>query len=218
MAPYGACAAGKGPLIPDHGRSGDRVQVYGKPLWNHDPPVVDAYRMQRIQLTRVTVADAADLISANRANQAYHAPWVTPFTDRDGFERWFARSLAGATVSLVARDRASGKIAGVVNLNDIVAGALQSAYLGFYGMAEFGRTGRMGEALRQAVSVAFDELGLHRVEANIQPGNLASIGLVRRLGFSKEGFSPRYLRIGGQWRDHERWALVADVPVHAPQA
>ncbi len=174
--------------------------------------------MQSIQLTRVTVADAADLIAANRANQAYHAPWVAPFVDRDGFERWFARNLVGATVSLVARDRASGRIAGVVNLNDIVAGALQSAYLGFYGMAEFGRTGRMSEAVRQAVGVAFGELGLHRVEANIQPGNLASIALVRRLGFSKEGFSPRYLRIGGQWRDHERWALVADESAIAPQA
>ncbi|VWB80544.1 phosphinothricin acetyltransferase [Burkholderia metallica] len=68
----------------------------------------------------------------------------------------------------------------------------------------------MTDAMRAAIGVAFDELGLHRVEANIQPGNHASIALVRRLGFTKEGFSPRYLRIGGEWRDHERWALLAD--------
>lgn len=55
---------------------------------------------------------------------------------------------------------------------------------------------------------AFRELGLHRVEANIQPGNLASIALVRSCGFSKEGYSPSYLKLGGRWRDHERWALV----------
>jgi ribosomal-protein-alanine N-acetyltransferase len=54
------------------------------------------------------------------------------------------------------------------------------------------------------------ELGLHRLEANIQPENLASIGLVRRLGFRREGMPPRYLRINGEWRDHERWALLAD--------
>ncbi len=68
----------------------------------------------------------------------------------------------------------------------------------------------MTEALRQAMALAFDDLGLHRLEANIQPGNVASIALVKRLGFKQEGFSERYLKIGGQWRDHERWALLSD--------
>ncbi|QND96840.1 putative ribosomal N-acetyltransferase YdaF [Burkholderia cenocepacia] len=86
----------------------------------------------------------------------------------------------------------------------------QSAYLAYYGMAEFSRKGLMTDALRAAIDVAFGELGLHRLEANIQPGNHASIALVRRLGFRQEGFSPSYLRIGGEWRDHERWALLAD--------
>jgi ribosomal-protein-alanine N-acetyltransferase len=53
-------------------------------------------------------------------------------------------------------------------------------------------------------------LKLHRLEANIQPENLASIALVRACGFSKEGLSPRFLKKNGQWRDHERWALLAD--------
>ncbi len=68
----------------------------------------------------------------------------------------------------------------------------------------------MTEAADLAVRYAFDTLGLHRVEANIQPGNAPSIALVRRLGFAREGFSPRYLRISGEWRDHERWARLAD--------
>jgi len=72
--------------------------------------------------------------------------------------------------------------------------------------------GLMTEAVRQTLAHAFTEIGLHRVEANIQPENLRSIALVRRLGFRLEGFSPRYLRIGGQWRDHERWALLCDDP------
>jgi [ribosomal protein S5]-alanine N-acetyltransferase len=45
------------------------------------------------------------------------------------------------------------------------------------------------------------------VEANIQPGNAPSIALVQQLGFQKEGYSPRYLMVDGDWRDHERWAL-----------
>jgi ribosomal-protein-alanine N-acetyltransferase len=55
---------------------------------------------------------------------------------------------------------------------------------------------------------AFKQLKLHRVEANIQPENVASIALVKRAGFVNEGYSRRYLKIGGQWRDHERWAIL----------
>jgi len=67
----------------------------------------------------------------------------------------------------------------------------------------------MTEAVRRAVTIAFEDFGLHRLEANIQPGNHASIALVKRLGFRLEGFSPQYLQIGGEWRDHERWAVTA---------
>lgn len=68
----------------------------------------------------------------------------------------------------------------------------------------------MTEAFRMTVQHAFEEIGLHRLEANIQPGNVRSIALVRRLGFRYEGFSPRYLKIGGVWSDHQRWAILAD--------
>ncbi len=164
----------------------------------------------RITLARGALTDRAELIRANQDSRAHHLPWVEPFTDDAGFDAWFARALAGPHVGLVARETAGRRIVGVVNISDMVFGAFHSAYLGYYGMAWCAGQGLMTEAVGLAVRFAFDTLGLHRVEANIQPGNTRSIALVRRLGFTREGFSPRYLRIGDAWRDHERWARLAD--------
>jgi ribosomal-protein-alanine N-acetyltransferase len=97
-----------------------------------------------------------------------------------------------------------------VNLSQIFMGGFKSAYLGYYVGAPFARLGYMTEAIQLVLKFAFDRMKLHRLEANIQPNNSASIALVRRAGFRKEGYSPRYLKIGGQWRDHERWAIIAE--------
>lgn len=164
-----------------------------------------------LTLLRATPADRSDLVRANLDSRAHHLPWVEPFTDTAGFDAWLARAITGPNVGLIARAPDS-RIVGVVNINAIVMGSFQSAYLGYYGMAWCAGQDLMTEAVRLATRFAFDTLGLHRVEANIQPGNTRSIALVRRLGFRCEGLSPRYLRIGGVWCDHERWALLADVP------
>jgi [ribosomal protein S5]-alanine N-acetyltransferase len=99
---------------------------------------------------------------------------------------------------------------GSVNLSEIVRGRFENAYLGYQVGAPFARQGYMTEALALALRIAFGPLRLHRVEANIQPRNVASIALVRRAGFRREGLSRRYLKIGGRWRDHERWALLVE--------
>jgi hypothetical protein len=70
--------------------------------------------------------------------------------------------------------------------------------------------GYMREGMDLVLDEAFGALALHRVEANIQPANHASVALARSAGFRLEGFSPRYLLIGGQWRDHERYAITVD--------
>jgi ribosomal-protein-alanine N-acetyltransferase len=110
---------------------------------------------------------------------------------------------------LLVCERESGRIVGVINITNIVLGVFRSGYLGFYVFAGFERQGLMHDGLGAAVRHSFDKLKLHRLEANIQPGNAASIALVKSCGFSKEGYSPRYLKIAGRWRDHERWAIRA---------
>ena len=128
-----------------------------------------------------------------------------------GRVRAYLRRLRRPTQAgyLVCR-RDSGELVGVVNVSEIVRGAFHSAYLGYYAFAPHTRQGLMTEGVARVIDTAFRRLGLHRLEANVQPGNRASLRLVRRLGFRKEGYSPRYLKIAGRWRDHERWAILAD--------
>ena len=165
--------------------------------------------MTDVKTFPVKVSDAAELIAANVASREHHAPWASPFTDRQGFDAWYGRMLTGPNRGFVAREAGSNALIGVVNITEIVWGAFRSAYLGYYGMAGKSGGGLMTASVGDVVRTAFDELGLHRLEANIQPENAKSIALVRRLGFGKEGFSPKYLLINGAWRDHERWALVS---------
>jgi ribosomal-protein-alanine N-acetyltransferase len=68
----------------------------------------------------------------------------------------------------------------------------------------------MTEGLRLVLRHAFADMKLHRSEANIQPENVRSIHLIKRCGFIREGYSPRYLKVNNRWRDHERWSILAE--------
>lgn len=163
-----------------------------------------------VVLAPVGRADLDELLAVNRASVDLHQPWVdAPRTRRAGVA--YLDKLAGeGTVGLLARQACDGRLIGLINLNEIVRGAFLSAYLGYYANAALAGRGLMTEALRLAIDHAFGPLALHRLEANVQPANLRSLALVRRLGFREEGFSPRYLRIAGSWRDHHRFAITAE--------
>ena len=116
---------------------------------------------------------------------------------------------ADIDTSLVCRLE-DGAIVGVFNLSQIFRRGLKSAYLGFYASKAYGGRGYMREGMQLLLRHVFETLKLHRIEANVQPANARSIALIRRSGFRREGFSPRYLKIAGRWRDHERWAIIAE--------
>jgi [ribosomal protein S5]-alanine N-acetyltransferase len=164
----------------------------------------------RVYLRRPSENDIPRLLESNRKSQSIHHSWVFPPLSESECREYVLRCRAGDFEGLLICTRGEEAVAGVANLSQIFYRAFQSAYLGFYAYAGFTGRGLMSEGLRLVLDHAFRTLGLHRVEANIQPGNDASLRLVQRLGFVKEGFSRRYLKIGGEWRDHERWALLAE--------
>jgi [ribosomal protein S5]-alanine N-acetyltransferase len=166
--------------------------------------------MTTVTIAPPTVADCSEFLAAVERSRALHGDWVAPPATEAEFGAYLA-SLAGSDRrGFLVRKIDDQAAVGVVNLNNIVRGQFLSAYLGFYAFEPWARHGYMSASLRLVVGLAFSEIGLHRLEANIQPTNSASIALVRSCGFRREGFSPRYLRIAGDWRDHERWALLAD--------
>lgn len=164
-------------------------------------------RGRLVFIRRLNDADAAELFAKMRDSRLLLRPWITPPATQKELRTRMRRYdwVRNASIAVCVP---SGEIAGVINLNEIVRGVFHSAYLGYYGLAGYAGKGLMSEGLSLVISYAFQTMKLHRLEANIQPGNLASKALVRRCGFAKEGFSPKYLKIGGRWRDHERWAIL----------
>jgi [ribosomal protein S5]-alanine N-acetyltransferase len=165
---------------------------------------------KRISLHPPHGDDADEFLSLARASRALHHPWVSPPGDEAAFTAYVGRNGGDDFRGFLARRREDGAMAGVVNLSQVFRGSFNNAYLGFYGFTPFVRKGYMTEAVDLALRHAFRYMGLHRVEANLQPSNDRSRALVERLGFRLEGFSPRYLKVAGRWRDHERWAVLAE--------
>jgi [ribosomal protein S5]-alanine N-acetyltransferase len=161
-------------------------------------------------LTHPSAADADEFIAAAIDSASLHGTWLSAPDTPARFTAFLNRAARDDQASYLIRHTACGGLVGYVNINNIVRGALRSGYLGYAAFRSHARRGLMTAGLAAVVTDAFTNLGLHRLEANIQPDNEPSLSLVRRLGFQREGLSPRYLLIDGQWRDHERWAMVAD--------
>ena len=163
-----------------------------------------------VALSTPSPADADDFIAAVLASRSVMLPWVNAADSADRFAAYVERAARADHACYLVRHASCGRLIGFVNINSIVRGAFQSGYLGYAGFASHAGRGLMTAGVSAVIGTAFGDLGLHRLEANIQPGNARSIALVRRLGFRREGLSPQYLLVDGQWRDHERWALVAE--------
>ncbi|MCF3121507.1 MULTISPECIES: GNAT family N-acetyltransferase [Streptomyces] len=173
----------------------------------------------RVAVRHLRREDHDEISALSRESAELQRRWlgVREFT-REAFERRLERLGRPTHEGFVICLRDTGAIVGGVNINDIVRGALQTGTLGYTAYASTTGRGYMTEGLGLVVQHAFGPLGLHRLEANIQPDNVASLHLVARLGFRREGYSTAFQLIDGAWRDHERWARTADDPVPGGRA
>ncbi|HEY0047855.1 MAG TPA: GNAT family protein [Pyrinomonadaceae bacterium] len=154
--------------------------------------------------------DFAEFTALNKSSRKFHRNLVTPPTDEKSFADFLKRNESETDRCFLICRIEDGAIVGAAALSQIFRKAFQNAYLGYYLAEKYTGCGYMTEAVRLVLSFAFKELKLHRIEASVQPENKASIAVLQRCGFTREGYSPKYLKIGGRWRDHERFAIIVE--------
>ncbi len=162
------------------------------------------------------LSDCDEFQSLRRESGKFLEPWepappegIDPYSCA-AFTRFCASADGERVKRFLACRTKDGAIVGSITLSEIVYGCFQSAYIGYWVGERYARRGYISDGVTLAIRYAFDILDLHRVEANIQPDNIASLALAKKCGFRKEGFSPGYLKIAGRWRDHERWTILRD--------
>ncbi|MFI5673877.1 GNAT family N-acetyltransferase [Streptomyces cellulosae] len=171
----------------------------------------------RVGIRHFTYEDGAEFTARARESKQLHQPWLFPPDSAGAYAAYAGRliedpSKAGFLVCEKAPDSGEdGAVAGYININNIVRGGFQCGALGYGAFAHAAGRGLMREGLDLVVRYAFGPMRLHRLEINVQPANAASIALARACGFRLEGFSPDMIFIDGAWRDHERWALTAEM-------
>ena len=173
---------------------------------------------QRLILAIPTPDYASRMLQYVDDNRAHLAPWEAVRPDEYFTLDFWSRRLSlaveeftsGRALSLVLLDRTnpSGLLIGQVTFSNITRGPFQAAYLGYSLDHRAIGKGLMYEALTAAIKYAFEELNLHRVMANYMPTNERSGKLLRRLGFSVEGYARDYLKLAGDWQDHILTALI----------
>jgi [ribosomal protein S5]-alanine N-acetyltransferase len=165
----------------------------------------------RVIIRRPTDADCETFIAAVGRSRSLHRNWINPKAGtRAAFNKYFKSDSAGQNYRFLVILRETGELVGVINLNNVVRGYFQNAAAGYYAFPPHAGKGLMREGMLLVLKYAFQRLKLHRVEANIQAENRRSIALVKSCGFVREGFSRRLVKVCGRWKDHERWAILAE--------
>ena len=156
-----------------------------------------------------------ELVVRNRQHFRPYEPRRPPayFTlagQRDQIAAARRQSEAGERFEFGIWRRSGDDLVGRISLGGISRGALQNAYLGYGIDVDHSGRGYATQAVRLAVRVAFEDLGLHRVQAAVVPENTASARVLEKCGFREEGLARRYLFLDGRWKDHRMFALTPE--------
>jgi ribosomal-protein-alanine N-acetyltransferase len=174
----------------------------------------------QISIRPITLADAAALAHMLRANRDRLAPFE-PVRDDDYYTVEGQEAVIRVAVDENERETtvshvivADGRVAGRITLNNVLRGVVQSANLGYWVDPAVHGRGVATAAVREIVRVAFDEMGLHRLQAGTILVNVASQRVLERNGFTRFGVAEQYLKIAGRWQDHAMYELInpADRP------
>ena len=177
-------------------------------------------RASRVVLRAPILNDHAQWARLREESRSFLSPWepVWPADDltKVAFRRRirrYQREIRNGTGYPFLIFSADGEtLLGGLTLAHIQRGVTQSAVLGYWMGAPHAGKGLMAAAVRAAVEYAFDTLHLNRVEAACLPHNAASIRLLEKVGFTREGYARKYLCIDGRWQDHILFGLVRDDP------
>ena len=167
-------------------------------------------RGRRVHIRHPIAADVDPFVAAVARSRRLHRPWVAPPAHAEAFAEMIPTADTPTSQRLLVCRNGGGDLVGVANLSQIFHGPFRNAYLGYYAFAPHDGQGLMKEGLELTIRHAFGPLKLHRIQANVQPSNERSIALLRSIGFTEEGYARRYLKVGGRWRDHLMFALLAD--------
>jgi ribosomal-protein-alanine N-acetyltransferase len=171
-----------------------------------------------VWLRPLQTSDYAPWAELRAMSRAHLTPWEPVWPRDDLSKSAFRRRLRhyqreardDLGYAFLIFDTEEERLVGGLTLSNVRRGVTQAATLGYWlGLSYVGR-GYMTEAVRSVIPHAFDGLRLHRIEAAVQPDNRASVTVLERLGFQREGFARRYLKIGGEWQDHLLFALLSE--------
>lgn len=165
---------------------------------------------EKVLLRYVEFGDFEEMRILFRESRKFYKGLMDSPDTHEKFKAYVERNESETNECFVICRVENGKIVGTINLSQIFRKAFQNAYLGYALGVKYIGKGFMTEAVKLILHHAFNNLKLHRIEANVQPENLPSIAVLKRCGYTKEGFSRKYLKIGGKWRDHERWAIIKE--------
>jgi [ribosomal protein S5]-alanine N-acetyltransferase len=164
----------------------------------------------RVSVAPMAADDIAELAALLAGSARFHQAWVCYPTAPEAVRVYVREAAVQGSLLFAARRRSDGALVGLVSLGRITRGAWQSAECGCAVGASYRGNGYMAEAIAEVVTYAVSQLGLHRIEALVQPGNTASQRMLVRAGFHPEGMSRSSVRMNGAWLDHVRWAITAD--------